>query len=80
MRLLPEKQRAESMLAISDPCRRPQRATNTSGLPAERSWSTLTAAGLSVPPVTAELINKVVTNLRHLALMQRDRSELGFHG
>ena len=69
MRLLPEAQRAESMLAILDPYRQPQRPTNKSALPADRFQAATAAAGRAIPPVTAELIGKYVADLRHLELL-----------
>ncbi|MCW1428623.1 carboxylic acid reductase [Novosphingobium sp. JCM 18896] len=69
MRLLPEEQRAESMLAILDPYRQPQRATNKSMLPADRFQSATKAAGYEIPPVSSALIAKYVADLRHLKLL-----------
>jgi fatty acid CoA ligase FadD9 len=69
MRLLPEEQRAESMLAILGPYRQPQRPTNKSTLPAERFQSATVAAGYAIPAVSAELIGKYVADLRHLQLL-----------
>lgn len=69
MRLLPEEQRGESMLAILDPYRQPQRPTGKSMLPAERFQSATAAAGYTIPPVSADLIGKYVADLRHLKLL-----------
>ena len=69
MRLLPEEQRAESMLAILDPYRQPQRAMGKSMLPAERFQTATAAAGYVIPPVSADLIGKYVADLRHLKLL-----------
>lgn len=69
MRLLPEEQRAESMLAILEPYRQPQRPTNKSMLPADRFRAGCAAADFDIPPVSAELIGKYVADLRHLRLL-----------
>jgi fatty acid CoA ligase FadD9 len=69
MKLLPEEQRAESMLAILDPYRHPQMAAATSRLPAAKFQSATSAAGMTIPPVSAELITKYVEDLRHLKLL-----------
>ncbi len=69
MKLLPEEQRAESMLAILDPYRSPQMAAATSRLPAAKFQSAASTAGMTIPPVSAELITKYVEDLRHLKLL-----------
>jgi fatty acid CoA ligase FadD9 len=69
MRLLPEEQRQASMLAILEPYRRPQRAVTGSLLPADRFAVASDAAGLAIPPVSAALIGKYVSDLRHLSLL-----------
>jgi fatty acid CoA ligase FadD9 len=69
MLLLPEEQRQESMLAILGPYRQHQRPMAKSMLPAERFQTATTAAGLTIPPVSVELIGKYVADLRHLGLL-----------
>lgn len=64
MRLLPEEQRQESMIAILDPYRQPQRAGTKSALPADRFRSSSAAAGYAIPNVSKELITKYVADLK----------------
>jgi fatty acid CoA ligase FadD9 len=57
------------MLAILGPYRQHQRPMAKSMLPAERFQTATTAAGLTIPPVSVELIGKYVADLRHLGLL-----------
>ncbi len=69
MRALPEEQRQQSMLAILEPYRHPQRPVAKSLLPAERYRAACAAAGFNIPHLSAELINKYVADLHHLHLL-----------
>jgi fatty acid CoA ligase FadD9 len=69
MRSLPEEQRQNSLLALLAPFSRPQTPVATSRLPAQRFCAGLEAAGLDVPHLSAELINKYVADLRDLHLI-----------
>jgi fatty acid CoA ligase FadD9 len=69
MRLLPEEQRHLSMLALLDPYRQPQPAMTVSMLSAERFRAAAQAAGIGIPHLSKELIDKYVADLRSLRLL-----------
>jgi fatty acid CoA ligase FadD9 len=69
MHTLPDEQRQESMLAILGPYRRPQAAGTGSSLPAARFRAATAEAGFDIPHLSADLIVKYVTDLRHLGLL-----------
>ena len=69
MQALPEHQRAQSMLAILGPYRRPQMAGGKSHMQIERFRTALEAVGSEIPHLSAGLINKYVADLRHLQLL-----------
>lgn len=69
MHALPEEQKQESMLAILGPYRRPQAAGTESRLPASRFRAATSAAGLRMPQVSRELIERYVAGLRHHQLL-----------
>jgi fatty acid CoA ligase FadD9 len=69
MRALPEEQRQQSVLAILDPYRHPQTPAAKSLLPAGKFRTAAEAAGLPIPHLSAELINKCYADLRHLRLL-----------
>jgi fatty acid CoA ligase FadD9 len=66
---LPEMQRHQSLLALLEPYRAPQRAGSKSILPAARFHVAAQAAGYDVPHLSAELIEKYVADLRHLRVL-----------
>ena len=69
MHALPEEQRQESMLAILEPYRRPQKPVVRSAIPAERFRAALASAGLGIPHLSAGLIRQYVLGLRHHRLL-----------
>jgi fatty acid CoA ligase FadD9 len=69
MNALPDEQRHRSMLAILGPYRHPQTATATSFLPVERFRMAAETAGRPIPSLSAQLIQKYVSDLRHLGLL-----------
>ena len=69
MRALPEEQRQQSMLAILDPYRHPQRAGAKSSLPTGRFQAASQAAGFEVPRLSKAVINKYLADLTHLQML-----------
>jgi fatty acid CoA ligase FadD9 len=69
MRALPEAQRQQSMLAILEPYRHPQRAVTKSLLSAQKFHAASQAAGFDTPQLSSGLIEKYVADLRHLRLL-----------
>ncbi|MBV8072380.1 MAG: SDR family oxidoreductase [Acidobacteriaceae bacterium] len=69
LRSLSEEQRQSSVLSVLGPYRRPQTPVAKSRLPAERFCAALEATGFAIPHLSAELINKYITDLRHLRLI-----------
>jgi fatty acid CoA ligase FadD9 len=69
MQALPEEQKQESMLAILEPYRKPQYATEKSMLPAERFRAGSAGTGSEILPLRAALIHKYVADLRGLNLL-----------
>lgn len=69
MQSLPDEQRAEAMLHILDPYRRPQNPGTGMRLPADRFRAGVEAAGLEARPLSSALIEKYVADLRHLQLL-----------
>jgi fatty acid CoA ligase FadD9 len=66
---LPEKQRQESVLALLGPYRQPQMAGTRTRLAAHRFRTAAEAAGFNIPPLSSDLINKYVADLRHLRML-----------
>ncbi len=66
---LPEDQRAQSILAILDPWRRPQHPGMGQGLACARFATAAEAAGFPVPHPSSGLIEKYVADLRHLGMI-----------
>jgi fatty acid CoA ligase FadD9 len=69
MHALPEAQRQQSMLAILGPYRQPQVAAVRSVLPGGRFGAGLKGAGIDVPPLSRNLIDKYLADLRQLQLL-----------
>jgi len=69
MRALPQEQRQESMLTVLDPYRNPQRPVAKPMIPADVFEAALEAAGLEIPHISADLINKYVADLQYLHLL-----------
>jgi fatty acid CoA ligase FadD9 len=69
LRSLSEEQRQSSALSVLGPYSLPQAPMTKSRFPAQRFCAALEATGLSVPNLSAELINKYVSDLRHLRLI-----------
>jgi fatty acid CoA ligase FadD9 len=66
---LPEEQRQGSVLTLLEPYRRPQTAVTKFVVPAERFREASATAGFDIPHLSAELIKKYVTDLRHVQLL-----------
>ena len=66
---LPDEQKHRSLLAIIQPYEHPQTAAATSFLPAEGFHRAATSTGHAIPPLSAPLIQKYVSDLRHLGLL-----------
>ncbi|QIS03993.1 AMP-binding protein [Nocardia brasiliensis] len=73
IRALPEKQRDASLLPLLDAYRRPLRAVRGSALPAKNFQAAVQAARIGpdndIPHLSPALIDKYVTDLRHLGLL-----------
>jgi fatty acid CoA ligase FadD9 len=72
-RALPDKQRQHSLLAVLDPFKRPAEPAHGSGIPAERFRAGVRDAAIGpdhdIPHLSAELIEKYVTDLHQLGLL-----------
>jgi fatty acid CoA ligase FadD9 len=66
---LPEKQRAQSMLAILGPYRQAQAVSGQSRMPAQRFCQASAEARHEIPKFTAHIIRKYVADLRHLEML-----------
>jgi fatty acid CoA ligase FadD9 len=69
MRALPDEQRAQSMLLILEPYRRPQAAGTATHMPLARFQAAAEAAGQPIPRFDPALIHKYVADLKHLNLL-----------
>jgi fatty acid CoA ligase FadD9 len=69
MNSLPDEQRAESMLPILDPYRRPQSPGLGGHLPSDKFRAGVESAGLASRPISSALIGKYVADLKHLKLL-----------
>jgi fatty acid CoA ligase FadD9 len=69
MHALPEEKRAQSMLTILDPYRKPQHAGMGQSMPLARFEAAAAASGHPIPTFSADLIHKYVADLRHLNLL-----------
>jgi fatty acid CoA ligase FadD9 len=74
MRALPEEQRKNSVLPLMSAYARPGRPTAGAGMPAENFRAAVQSAGIGsnkdVPHLNEALINKYVTDLQRLGLME----------
>ena len=57
------------MLTVLDPYRNPQRPVAKPMIPADVFEAALEAAGLEIPHISADLINKYVADLQYLHLL-----------
>jgi fatty acid CoA ligase FadD9 len=69
LHLLPEDQRAHSLLQIVEPYRRPQHPGMGAGVSCERFSRGAEDAGFPVPRLGAPLIHKYVADLKHIGLL-----------
>ncbi len=69
MRALPERQRAESVLAVLDIYREPMAAVAGSPVPGERFRAAVEASGRSIPHVSQQLIEKYLSDLDQLGVL-----------
>ena len=69
MQALPEEKRQQSMLAILGPYRRPHTVVTKPVPPAAKFRAASSEAGFETPRLSAALIHKYVTDLKHLRLL-----------
>lgn len=69
MQALPEAQRRQSLLTVLEPYRQPQPAIAEAIVPTAQFEQAVMKAGLQMPALTAALVKKYVSDLRHLSLL-----------
>jgi NAD(P)-dependent dehydrogenase (short-subunit alcohol dehydrogenase family) len=71
LRALPERQRAQSVLAVLDVYREPMSAVGGSPVPGRQFESAVERAGRSIPHVSQQLIEKYLADLERIGLLAR---------
>ena len=71
LRALPERQRAQSVLAVLDVYREPMSAVGGSPVPGRQFESAVERAGRAIPHVSQQLIEKYLADLERIGLLAR---------
>jgi fatty acid CoA ligase FadD9 len=71
MRALPERQRAQSVLAVLDVYREPMPAIAGSPVPGAQFQSAVEHSGRAIPHVPRQLIEKYLTDLERIGVLSR---------
>ncbi|HYB80598.1 MAG TPA: carboxylic acid reductase, partial [Mycobacterium sp.] len=71
MRTLPERQRAQSVLAVLDVYREPMAAVAGSPVPGERFQTAVHESGREIPHLSKQLIEKYLVDLEQLGVLSR---------